>query len=88
VFATPYGSLPELVGPQHGVLSRAREVLSEAILSQSFDLRACHQHAVQNFNAEKMARGYLEKYQKVADGDCLSSIHPQAFERDVRLPWA
>ena len=88
VFATPYGSLPELVGPQHGVLSSACEVLAEAILGQSFDLRACHQHAVQNFNADKMARGYLEKYLKVADGDFLSSIHPQALERDVRLPWA
>jgi hypothetical protein len=65
-----------------------REVLANAILGQSFDPRTCHQHAVQNFNAAKMARGYLEKYLKVADGDFLSSIHPQALERDVRLPWA
>jgi hypothetical protein len=43
---------------------------------------------VQNFNAEKMARGYLEKYQKAADGECLSRNHPQAAVRDVRLPWA
>ena len=88
VFATPYGSLNELVGPEYGVLASEREVLAEAILSQSFDLRACHQHAVQSFNAKKMAIGYLEKYQKVADGDFLSPIHPQALERDVRLPWA
>jgi glycosyltransferase involved in cell wall biosynthesis len=88
VFATPYGSLNELVGPAYGVLASECEVLAEAILSQSFDLRACHQHAVQSFNAKKMAIGYLEKYQKVADGDFLSSIHPQALERDVRLPWA
>ena len=88
VFATPYGSLNELVGPEYGVLASECEVLAEAILSQSFDLRACHQHAVQSFNAKKMAIGYLEKYQKVADGDFLSPIHPQALERDVRLPWA
>jgi len=88
VFSTPYGSLPELVGSQHGVLSSAHQVLADAIVGHSFDSRACHQHAAENFNAKKMAQGYLEKYLKVADGEFLSSIRPQALERDVRLPWA
>jgi len=88
VFSTPYGSLPELVGLQHGVLSSAHQVLADAIVGHSFDSRACHQHAAENFNAKKMAQGYLEKYLKVADGEFLSSIRPQALERDVRLPWA
>jgi glycosyltransferase involved in cell wall biosynthesis len=88
VFSTPYGSLPELVGLQHGVLSSAHQVLADAIVGHSFDSRACHQHAAENFNAKKMAQGYLEKYLKVADGEFLSSIRPKALERDVRLPWA
>ena len=88
VFSTPYGSLPELVGLQHGVLSSAHQVLADAIVGHSFDSRACHQHAAENFNAKKMAQGYLEKYLKVADGEFLSPIRPQALERDVRLPWA
>ena len=88
VFSTPYGSLPELVGLQHGVLSSAHQVLADAIVGHSFDSRACHQHAAENFNAKKMAQGYLDKYLKVADGEFLSSIRPQALERDVRLPWA
>ena len=87
VFSTPYGSLPELVGPQHGVLFSRKSELVEAIRRQSFDLRACHQHAVENFNAAKMARGYIEKYQRVLDGERLSATYPHAGERDVRLPW-
>jgi glycosyltransferase involved in cell wall biosynthesis len=87
VFSTPYGSLPELVGPQHGVLSSSRAVLAEAIRSKSFNMHDCHHHAVQNFNAEKMARGYIEKYQRVLDGEGLSATQPHASERHVRLPW-
>jgi hypothetical protein len=34
-----------------------------------------------------MARGYIEKYQRVLDGERLSATHPHACERDVRLPW-
>jgi glycosyltransferase involved in cell wall biosynthesis len=87
VFSTPYGSLPELVGPQHGVLSSRKSELVDAISRQFFDLLACHQHAVENFNATKMARGYIEKYQRVLDGERLSTTHPHACARDVRLPW-
>ena len=87
VFSTPYGSLPELVGPQHGVLSSRKSELGDAIRRQSFDSHDCHQHAVENFNAAKMARGYIEKYQRVMDGERLSATHPHASERDVRLPW-
>ena len=87
VFSTPYGSLPELVGPQHGVLSSRKSELVDAISRQSFDSHVCHQHAVENFNAAKMARGYIEKYQRVLDGERLSATQPQATDRDVRLPW-
>ncbi|MDO9278654.1 MAG: glycosyltransferase [Polaromonas sp.] len=87
VFATPYGALPELVGPEHGFLSANKAELVSSIQEQSFDMRACHQQAVAHFNAETMARGYLEKYEQVLAGERLSKNHPRATGRDVRLPW-
>jgi glycosyltransferase involved in cell wall biosynthesis len=87
VFATRYGALPELVGPEHGFLSANKAELVSSIQAQSFDMRACHQHAVDHFNAETMARAYLEKYEQVLAGERLSKNHPRATGRDVRLPW-
>jgi glycosyltransferase involved in cell wall biosynthesis len=87
VFSTPYGALPELVGLEHGCLSVNRAELVCSIQDQSFDMRACHQHAVDHFNAKTMARGYLEKYEQVLAGERLSKNHPRATGRDVRLPW-
>jgi hypothetical protein len=69
------------------LLSSRKSDLVDAVRYQSFDLRACHHHAVENFNAAKMARGYIEKYQRVLDGERLSATHPHACERDVRLQW-
>ena len=87
VFATPYGALPELVGPEHGFLSANMAELISSIHEKSFDMRACHQHAVDHFNAVKMARAYLEKYEQVLAGERLSKTHPRATGREVRLPW-
>jgi hypothetical protein len=79
--------LPELVGPEHGFLSAKQAELVSSIQEHSFDMRACHQHAVEHFNAETMAHGYLEKYEQVLAGERLSKNHPRANRRDVRLPW-
>jgi glycosyltransferase involved in cell wall biosynthesis len=87
IFSTPYGALPELVGPEHGFLTATKAELVSSIQAQSFDMRACHRHAVEHFSAKKMARGYLEKYEQVLAGECLSKTHPRATGRDVRLPW-
>jgi len=87
IFSTPYGALPELVSPEQGCLSASKAELVSSIQDKSFDMRACHQHAVTHFNAEKMARGYLEKYEQVLAGENLSRTHPRATGRDIRLPW-
>ena len=87
VFATPYGALPELITPEHGCLSASKAALVSSIQHQSFDVRACHQHAVAHFNAKKMACGYLAKYEQVLAGERLSKHHPRATGREVRLPW-
>jgi glycosyltransferase involved in cell wall biosynthesis len=87
VFTTPYGALPELVGQEHGCLSTSTAELVSSINEQSFDVRACHKQAVDNFNAKKMALCYLEKYEQVLAGVGLSKTRPRATGRDVRLPW-
>ena len=87
VFATPYGALPELVPPQCGVLSSSRAVLAEAVRERRFDARACHRHAVDHFSAAAMARGYLEKYQRILDGETLHATPPAMTASAKALPW-
>lgn len=87
VFATPYGSLPELVTPDTGRLATSAQGLAEAIASSSFDPEACHRRAL-DFSAETMARAYLEKYTRVLDGEALApdAIVPPA--EPLPLAWA
>ena len=44
-------------------------VLAEAVRNNRFDARACHQHVVEHFGAERMARNYLRMYERVLAGD-------------------
>lgn len=87
VFSTPYGSLPELVGKEYGCLSASSAELAEAITGRSFDARLCHQYVLEEFNAEKMARRYLEKYEQILDGESLSVAPPHPGAPEGRLAW-
>lgn len=87
VFATPYGALPELVGPEFGYLSASAQALSEAVKNLSFDPRRCHGYAVDTFNADTMAQRYVEKYEQVLNGRALSACPPVASGSEGRLPW-
>ena len=60
VFATPYGALPEIVPDEVGRLSPSRSELIEAVRSDRFDRRACHEHARDNFNSSGW-RGAISK---------------------------
>lgn len=87
VFATPYGALPELVPAECGVLSAHALELAHAVKTTNFDRRACHQHAVQRFHADIMARNYLQVYQRILDGETLHQ-HQPFIQGDARnLPW-
>ena len=77
VFASRRGSLPELVNADTGLLSNDLAELAFALREQQFDALACHQHAVERFNANRMAESYIEKYKKVISGASLSPIRPQ-----------
>jgi len=77
VLATPYGSLPELVNEQVGVLSDQADVLIEAAKHlDQFDRRACHDHVLAHFTAQLMTDNYLELYEKVMRGHSLNPKPP------------
>ena len=87
VFATPYGSLPELVGPECGVLSDSLAVLSEAIRHRQFDRLACHHYAATQFSADLMAHAYLKKYTQVIDGQALAAQRPHKRDDATIFRW-
>ncbi|RQO81662.1 glycosyltransferase [Acidovorax sp. FJL06] len=87
VFSTPYGALPELVPVHCGVLSAEAGVLAEAVQGNHFDPRACHQHVVEHFGAERMARNYLRMYERVLAGETLNAQAPVIQGPARELPW-
>jgi glycosyltransferase involved in cell wall biosynthesis len=87
VFSTPYGAIPELVSETCGVLSPDSNELIQAIQDNKFDPLNCHHHVVENFNAEKMTQGYLEKYQMVISGIKLNALKPCLTSEFQKLAW-
>jgi glycosyltransferase involved in cell wall biosynthesis len=74
VLGTPYGALPELVSPEVGCLSNDAHTLAEAVRTQTWDRRRCHQLAAHHFNHHKMAQGYIAFYDRILAGERL---HPR-----------
>lgn len=90
VFATPYGSLPELISPDVGYLSNNKWELVETIKNvDSFSNKRCHEYAIENFNHTKMANSYLEKYKIVLSGQKLNKTSPRLVEQQKNkfLEW-
>jgi glycosyltransferase involved in cell wall biosynthesis len=77
VFGTPYGSLPEIVIPEVGVLADSESELARRLgdIGQ-FDRRRCHQYACDEFSAELMTRRYLALYERVLNGESLHDHEP------------
>ena len=88
VFATPYGALPELVPEQCGVLSNQASTLVQAVRDNRFDARACHDHVLTHFSAERMARGYLSMYERVHAGETLQPVAPMMQGAARELAWS
>jgi glycosyltransferase involved in cell wall biosynthesis len=80
VFATPYGSLNELVTKDVGVLSTKKQDLIDAVKHNCFDPKICHQYAYENFNSKIMAINYLKKYEIVLNGHTLNQTPPMLQE--------
>ena len=89
VFGTPYGSLPELVGEGYGVLSARGEELAHAMGDwERYDRRALHAYAAEQFDAQTMARGYVERYERVLAGEGLNGAAPTLLAAEEKfLPF-
>ncbi|MDE3125060.1 MAG: glycosyltransferase [Bacteroidota bacterium] len=90
VFGTPYGSLPEIIQSDVGFLSSSSQELSKAIEnSDTYSRIRCHEYARDVFNADKMADAYIEKYEKVMNGQQLHTKAPQllSIQQEKFLAW-
>lgn len=93
VFATPYGSLPELVTPADGTnvgyLSTSVDAMATDVShGRTIPPRRCHEYAVEMFSSAVMARAYLAKYEQVLNGKPLiSDVTPVTNPSPRHLPW-
>lgn len=90
VFGTPYGSLPELVPKEVGYLGTRATELSAAIEEAgAYSRERCHEYARDVFNSRTMALAYLDKYEKVLNGEKLNPVPPVRAGKPAGkfLPW-
>ena len=77
VFATPYGSLPEIVQPEVGFLSNNVNTLVDAVQhANDFDKKTCHEYVMDKFSSTQMAKQYLVKYEMVLNHQALNKTAP------------
>lgn len=88
VFATPYGSLPELINDEVGYLDCDHIRLAEHISYVDYNPRKCYEYARDLFSAERMANDYLLKYEQVLAGNSLCHCLPQVLDVGRDLPWS
>lgn len=91
VFATPYGSMPELITEEVGFLSTKGSELAQALDQLPYYSRKlCHHYVVDNFNHLNMAKNYLNYYEKVLNGDKINKKTPfvAADQHKTLLPYA
>lgn len=91
VFGTPYGSLPELVVPEVGILSASCTELSNAARNaDTYSKQVCHEYARDMFSSDRMAAGYAACYERVLNGNTLNSVSPRLRKAPGEgkfLPW-
>ncbi len=90
VFGTPYGSLPEIVNQDVGLLSDKLGDLVDAINGvNAYSRKLCHKYTVEMFNSKKMALSYLEKYERILSKEKLNDRRPQIvkIQAEKFLNW-
>ncbi|MFN0215439.1 MAG: glycosyltransferase, partial [Saprospiraceae bacterium] len=66
---------------EFGCLSVKKSELVDAIKNAgAFDPRRCHEHALEHFSAERMAKDYLKLYEQVLNGKPLHKEAPALLE--------
>jgi glycosyltransferase involved in cell wall biosynthesis len=95
VVGTPYGSLPEIVTPETGVLSTQADALTEAVKNpQRFNPQKCRERVLKNgFTHMDMARKYVELYERILTrgslleaGEAVPVTQPDFYPKKL-LPW-
>lgn len=95
VVGTPYGSLPEIITPEVGVLSTKAEELAEAVKTpQRFDPQACRDRVWRGgFTIRDSVQGYLKYYEQILRHGSLGEADEPApatlpgFVANQLLPW-
>jgi glycosyltransferase involved in cell wall biosynthesis len=73
VIGTPYGSLPEVITPETGILSNRASDLLRAIQERSFRPEDCRARVLKGLTHLDMARSYIQLYEKILKGETLVS---------------
>lgn len=77
VYASPFGSLPELISPESGRIASNYQELEDLLAAPpSFDPLVIRHYAEEKFSARTMAQNYCNYYQRVIGGEILHSEAP------------
>ena len=71
VFGTPRGALSELIPSEVGFLGDEQAIISHLQNLPSYSSKLCHEYAADQFNAKVMALAYLDKFERVLNGETL-----------------
>lgn len=78
VIASPYGSLPELITPDSGLIVNNYGQLVEALKADHrFDPEKIRKYVEANFSITKLTNDYLALYKRVIAGEKLNAKSPQ-----------
>lgn len=95
VLATPYGSLPEIVTPDCGLLSsRAEDHVRKLRGEWTYTPQRCRARVGQGFTHLEMGKAYLDIYGRVLSEGRLADVPPRTREGATGLssasllPWA
>ncbi|WP_184550808.1 glycosyltransferase [Mucilaginibacter sp. FT3.2] len=90
VLGTPYGSLPELVPAEVGLLSNSISTLTNGLKAiGDFNNQLCHDYAIAHFTVKTMVQKYLLLYEQILNGQQLNTQTPtlQVANTVKYLPW-
>lgn len=86
VFATPYGSLPELVDQDSGFLSNQQSELVRMLREPpEFDAQKIHERVMDRFSVGPMVVSFLRLYEKILNGEALNEKKP-TYPTDGPVP--
>ena len=79
VIGSPYGSLPELIKEDVGIICSTEKEFIESIREcpRKFEAKNIISYARETFSSLKMTHSYIKFYQKVIDGEKLNKVSPE-----------